>query len=446
MKILKFDSVGGASGDMILGALLGLGVDRAALVRDLRALGAEHFDIALQPFQSHGITGVQAAVTAEEPHHHHDHDHHHDHGHGHHHGEDAHGSAGRLAVPDEAAASLSGRANRPGEPHHHDDHHHHHHAPHRGLKEITAMVQAAGLPAAVQQASLAVFQRIAEAEAKIHGTTPDRIHFHEVGALDSIVDVVGGCLALHRLGVEQVVVGPLPLGHGLIQCAHGTYPSPAPATVELLKGAAVCEVDEPFETVTPTGAALLTSWRNADAVPAGARVVEVAYSFGHRRLQGRPNVLRATLLEYAAPLAAPPGACLVLECNLDDTTPELIGALTGRLLEAGALDVYTTPIQMKKQRPGVLLGVLCEPAARAVLLDLIFRGCTTFGVREYPVTRTVLARRHETVQTPYGPVRVKIGTWNGDDVTRAPEFEDCAQAAKAHEVSVRAVYEAALRA
>ena len=414
MKILKFDSVGGASGDMILGALLGLGVDRDALVRDLRALGAEHFDITLHPFQSHGITGVQAEVKAEEPHHHHDHDHHHDHGHEHTHG--------------------------------HDHGHHHHHAPHRGLKEITAMVRAAGLPAAVQQASLAVFQRIAEAEAKIHGTTVDQIHFHEVGALDSIVDVVGGCLALHRLGVEQVVVGPLPLGHGLIQCAHGTYPSPAPATVELLKGAAVCEVDEPFETVTPTGAALLTSWRNADAVPAGARVVEVAYSFGHRRLKSRPNVLRATLLEFTAPLAAAPGACLVLECNLDDTTPELVGALTGRLLEAGALDVYTTPIQMKKQRPGVLLGVLCEPAAREALLDLIFRGCTTFGVREYPVTRTVLARRHETVQTPYGPVRVKIGTWKGDDVTRAPEFEDCAQAAKAHEVSVRAVYEAALRA
>ena len=418
MKILKFDSVGGASGDMILGALLGLGVDRDALVQDLRALGAEHFDITLHPFQSHGITGVQAAVRAEEPHRHHDHDHDHDHHHDHGH-EHTHG---------------------------HDHGHHHHHAPHRGLKEITAMVRAAGLPAAVQQASLAVFQRIAEAEAKIHGTTVDQIHFHEVGALDSIVDVVGSCLALHRLGVEQVVVGPLPLGHGLIQCAHGTYPSPAPATVELLKGAAVCEVDEPFETVTPTGAALLTSWRKAEAVPAGARVVEVAYSFGHRRLKSRPNLLRATLLEFTAPLAAAPGECRVLECNLDDTTPELVGALTGRLLEAGALDVYTTPIQMKKQRPGVLLGVLCEPAARDALLDLIFRGCTTFGVREYPVTRTVLARRHETVQTPYGPVRVKIGTWKGDDVTRAPEFEDCAQAAKAHEVSVRAVYEAALRA
>ncbi len=426
MKILKFDSVGGASGDMILGALLGLGVDRDGLVRDLRALGAEHFDIELHPFQGHGITGVQAAVRAEEPGHGHHHDHHHDHDHDHGHG------------------------------HTHAHGHHHHHAPHRGLKEITEMVKGAGLPAEVQRTSLAVFQRIAEAEAKIHGTTVDQIHFHEVGALDSIVDVVGGCLALHRLGVEQVVVGPLPLGHGLIQCAHGTYPSPAPATVELLKGAAVCEVDEPFETVTPTGAALLTSWRNADAVPAGARVVATAYSFGHRRLKSRPNLLRATLLEHrpvagvvdpgVADPGRPPGECLVLECNLDDTTPELIGALTGRLLEAGALDVYTLPIQMKKQRPGVLLGVLCEPAAREALLDLIFRGCTTFGVREYPVRRTVLTRRHETVQTPYGPVRVKIGTWKGEDVTRAPEFEDCAQAARAHEVSVRAVYEAALRA
>ena len=430
MKILRFDSVGGASGDMILGALLGLGVPREELIRDLRGLGAGHFDIELHPFQSHGITGVQAAVVAEE----HDHDHSHDHGH--HHDHD-HGHA-------------HGHTHGEGEGHHHHyghaHGHPHEHAPYRGLKEITAIVEAAGLPEAVRRTSLAVFQRIAEAEAKIHGTTPDRIHFHEVGALDSIADVIGGCLALHRLGVEQVVVGALPLGHGLIQCAHGTYPSPAPATLELLRGAAVCDIDEPFETVTPTGAALLTSWRNADAVPAGARVAAAVYSFGHRRLNSRPNVLRATLLESAGPLAAAPDECLVLECNLDDTTPELVGALTGRLLEAGALDVYTLPIQMKKQRPGVLLGVLCEPAGRDALLDLVFRGCTTFGVREHAARRTVLARRHEPVQTAYGPVRVKVGTWKGEDVTRAPEFEDCAKAAAAHGVSVRAVYEAALRA
>jgi uncharacterized protein (TIGR00299 family) protein len=405
VRILRFDSVGGASGDMILGALVGLGVDPHQLEHELASLGAERFSIAVAPFSSHGIGGVQAAVELGA-HGHHAHDHGHDHAH-------AHGE--------------------------------HTHAPHRGLREIAAMIERSALPPPVRELSLRVFRRIAEAEAKIHGTTVEEIHFHEVGAMDSIVDVVGGCLALHRLRVDSVVIGPLPIGHGTIRCAHGTYPSPAPATVELLAGAAVEQVDEPFETVTPTGAALLTTWKTADALPAGARVVAASYSFGHRRLNHRPNLLRATLFEADA-LTAAPASCLVLECNLDDTSPELIGALTVRLLEAGALDVFTAAIQMKKQRPGVLLTVLCEPAQREPLLDLIFRGSTTFGVRAYPVERTVLARRHETVNTPYGPIRVKIGTWKGADVTRAPEFEDCARAAREQDVPVRAVYEAALRA
>lgn len=307
------------------------------------------------------------------------------------------------------------------------------------------MIRRAHLPEPVKEMSLRVFQRIGEAEAKIHGVSIETIHFHEVGAIDSIADIVGGCLALHRLGLSEVVIGPLPIGHGTIQCAHGTYPSPAPATLELLQGAAIEQIDEPFETVTPTGAALLTTWKTRESVPSGARVVATAYSFGHRTLNHRPNVLRATLFEVGAREEAP-SSCRVLECNLDDVSPELIGALTVRLMEAGALEVFTTAIHMKKQRPGTLLSVLCEASLRDGLLDLIFRESTTFGVREYAVERTVLQRRHETVQTAYGPIRIKVGSWKGAAVTRAPEFEDCATAARTHGVAVRAVYEAAVRA
>jgi hypothetical protein len=398
MKVLRFDSVGGASGDMILGALIGLGADRAKLQKELDSLNVGEFEIQAKPLQSHGITGLQAGV------HIHEHPHHHD----------------------------------------HDERHHDHHD-HRGLREISDIIQRSALPPAVKESSLRVFKRIADAEAKIHGTTPDKIHFHEIGAVDSIVDIVGCCLGLDLLGVQEVVVGPLPMGHGTIECAHGTYPSPAPATAELLKGAAVVDVDEPFELVTPTGAALLTTWRNLHAVPAGSRVLQTAHSFGHRELKGRPNLLRAILLE-AVQTESAPNECLVLECNLDDTTPELIGALTERLLAAGALDVFTTAIQMKKQRPGALLSVLCESAHRDALLDLVFRESTTFGVREYMTQRTVLARRWEDVETPYGKVRVKIGRWRNDDVTSAPEMEDCIRLAREKNVPARMVYESAQQA
>lgn len=400
MNIVRFDCVGGASGDMILGALVGLGADRSVLQRELASLNAGDFEIEVRPHQSHGITGVQAHVRIPA---HHDHHHHHEH-HGHH------------------------------------DHH-----DHRGLREISGMIEQSSLTPAVQQQSLGVFRRLAEAEARIHGTTPEQIHFHEIGAVDSIVDIVGSCLALDLLGVEHVVVGPLPMGHGTIECAHGTYPSPAPATADLMTGMAVVEVDEPFELVTPTGAALLSAWGNLDRVPSGSRLALAANSFGHRILSGRPNLLRALLFKGAREETAP-DQCLVLECNLDDTTPELIGSLTERLLAGGALDVFTAGIQMKKQRPGILLTVLCEDARRDALLDLIFRESTTFGVREHRAARTVLARRWENVQTPFGIVRVKIGRWRDRDVTFAPEMEDCMRLAREKSVPVREVYESAQRA
>jgi hypothetical protein len=239
-------------------------------------------------------------------------------------------------------------------------------------------------------------------------------------------------------------VDPLPLGSGAVACAHGVYPVPAPATLELLRDFPIAPSDEAGELVTPTGAALLLAWRNRDRVPAGCRIITAGHGFGHRTLERRPNLLRAVLLETTETSPMTDEGWL-LECNLDDVSPELIGALTPQLLAAGARDVWTTAIQMKKQRPGVLLSVLCHADEKPALLDLIFRGSTTFGVREYAVHRTLLARRVEKMATPFGPVRVKIGTWRGTDITRAPEMDDCLALAKKKGVAVRAVYEAACR-
>ena len=307
------------------------------------------------------------------------------------------------------------------------------------------MIAHAGFPDAVAARATAIFRALGAAEAKIHGVPVEHIHFHEVGAADSIIDIVGACWALNALGVDSVSVGPIPLGHGVIQCAHGIFPNPSPASLELIGGLPVTQVDEPFELVTPTGAALLAGWRTADSIPAGASLRHVAYSVGRRALHHRPNVLRASLYENAG--AGPErDTCQVLECNLDDTTPELAGILIEDLLSAGALDVTIAPVTMKKQRPGLLVSVLCHPDRRDAMIDILFRGSTTFGVREYTVQRTKLARRFETVQTSFGDVKIKVGSWRGDDITRAPELSDCQRVARERGVAVRAVYEAALRA
>jgi len=393
MKTLVFDSLGGASGDMVLGALIDLGADRDRLYAQLRALPVGAFELEAEPCCEQGLHGVRVTVTV---------------GAGHHHG------------------------------HTHE---------HRDLGAIRELITGSGLPDAVQQRSIAVFARLAEAEGRVHGQPPEKVTFHEVGAVDSIVDIVGACLALESLGIDEVAVGPLPLGHGSTQSQHGTIPIPAPATVALLEGSVVVQTDEPHELVTPTGAALLRTWRTRERGGVTGTIAGVGHGFGHRRLEARPNLLRACLFESAGQAdQATPSACLMLECNIDDMVPELVGGLTDTLLAAGALDVFVTPVQMKKQRPGFLLSVPCRPADKQRLLDQIFRGSTTFGVRAYAVDRTVLARHHEVVQTAFGELRVKVGEWRGAPITRAPEYEDCVRLAEANNVSVRAVYEAAVQA
>ncbi len=389
-KTLHFESIGGASGDMILGALIGLGVSVDELNEELKSLNVDPFEIVADAVVEQGMSGIRAKVKLHE-HHRHDHDH------GHHHG--------------------------------------------RHLSAILKLIEESALPDKVKTNASKVFQQIGEAEASIHGVDIEKIHFHEVGAMDSIVDIVGCCLALYKLDVDRVSIRSLPQGHGTIECAHGTYPNPAPATLRLLEGFPVQDVDEPFELVTPTGAALISAWRTAESPGIGCRAIKTAYSVGHRKLNDRPNLLRATLYEAAEDQTA--DECLVLECNLDDTTPELVGCLFDQLLEAGALDVFTTPVFMKKQRQGTLLTALCLPADRGKMLDLIFRESTTFGIREQLSKRTVLERSFKTVETPYGEVRIKIGRRNGVVVTASPEIEDCRTLAKENGIAVKDVYEAA---
>jgi uncharacterized protein (TIGR00299 family) protein len=397
MKVLRFDSVGGASGDMILAALVGLGIDTKELHDQLESLGISDFEIVTNPVSQQGLNGMQASVK----------------------------------IPTDPT--------------------------HRNLVDILKMINGSSLPDGARLLSTKVFQRLAEAEAKVHATTPDKVHFHEVGAMDSIIDIVGSCTALAMLDVDIVTCGPLPLGSGTTQSAHGVIPVPAPATLELLKGHPVTQTDEPHELVTPTGAALLTTWMQAVKTNDGKKTPErnaltiqsISHAFGHRKLNNRPNLLRATILESARISVQPDadnGQCIVVECNIDDTIPELLGSLAQKLMESNALDVFTTPVQMKKQRPGTLLTVLCRPTEKEQLTDIIFEESTTFGVREYSVKRTLLQRRQTQIETPYGKVRVKIGSWKGKDITRAPEHRDCLKCAYEHGVAVRTVYEAALKA
>ncbi len=369
---------------MILGALSDVGADLAAVEADLRSLGTESIGFLVEPCKQHGLCGTRVSVNV------------------------AKGVAGA-----------------------------------RRLSDVRAIVEGSGYLEDVKGEILGIFDRIAAAEAGVHGTDKESVHFHEVGALDSIADIVGACLARRQLGVDAVRVAPLPLGQGTVEFSHGTYPTPAPATARLLRDFPVFITDVPKELVTPTGAALLSSWHSIDREPGTVRILEDGYGFGSRELKDRPNALRAMILESGT--GGESAECLVLECQVDDTQPECIGQFVVGAREEGALDVFTTAVLMKKQRPGTLITVLCDPALRERLLDRLFRETTTFGVRESLTSRTVLRRRFETVETVFGPVRIKVGSWKGEPVSRSPEFEDCIQLAAQSDVSVRSVFEAAMQ-
>jgi hypothetical protein len=422
MKTLYLDIFSGISGDMFIGALIDLGVDARQLERELKKLklGGYHLHVARK--QTSGIAGVKFDVHLTDAHEHH-HGHHPDHSHDHHHGHDRH---------------------------HHDEN--------RTFAEIKKLVAKSKLSAWVKKKSVAVFQRLAEAEGKIHGLPPVKVHFHEVGAVDSIVDIVGACIALEMLGKPRVLAAPVIEGTGWVDCAHGRFPVPAPATLAILgaRGIGVTQCDEPHELVTPTGAALLAEFVENFGPMQSLVAEKTGFGLGTRDNQTRPNVLRAALggsrVEGRGSRAKSEerdwetDRIAVLETNLDDINPEILGYFIETALAAGARDVFYTPVQMKKNRPGVLLTVLCAEADADKFSELILRETTAFGVRRTVAERRKLRREFTKIKTPFGDVTVKIGRLDGKLVQAAPEFESCKKLASRAKVPLKRIYEAALKA
>jgi pyridinium-3,5-bisthiocarboxylic acid mononucleotide nickel chelatase len=305
------------------------------------------------------------------------------------------------------------------------------------------MITGSGLSENVKRRALSVFKRIGEAEAKIHGVPLEKIHFHEVGALDSIVDIVGACIALEILCVDEVQALPPRLGSGFVETAHGKFPVPAPATLELLKGVPVQSSNEPVELVTPTGAALLAEFCSRFGAMPAMNIEKIGYGAGTRDLEKTPNVLRAVLGNASAGEA---DVISVIETNIDDMNPQLFGDVMERLLAAGALDVFFTSIQMKKNRPGTVLTVLCERHDVDRMAELLLSHTTSFGVRGHEVQRRKLARKIVKVSTRYGEIECKLGMLGAKVVSRSPEYESCKLAAAKAGVAVKEVYNEAARA
>ena len=401
MKLLYLDCFAGVSGDMFLGALLDLGVSEDVLRTELEKLQLRDYRISSHRVTKQNISATKLDVTVFED-----------------------------AVVHSPSPMLHAAIHE-----------------HRGYTEIAAMIEKSGLTQRVKDRALGVFRRIGEAEAKIHGIPLEKIHFHEIGAVDSIVDIVGASIAVELLGVDEIHASPPRLGSGFVETAHGRFPIPAPGTLELLKGIPVQPSNEAFELVTPTGAALLAEFCTRFGPLPAMSIKKIGYGAGTRDLEKTPNVLRAVLGEAsaAASTAEEADAVAVIETNIDDMNPQLFGDVMERLLVAGALDVFLTQVQMKKNRPGTLLTVLCERNAVDSLAELVLTHTTSFGVRVYEAQRRKLAREIVKVKTRFGEIEVKVGRLRGKIVSRSPEFEACKQAAARFNVSVKEVYREATR-
>ena len=416
MKTLYLDIFSGISGDMFLGAMIDLGVDATALEAELAKLNLDGYQLHVGRKTKSNIEGVKfdvhlLPVKGGE--------HSHEHGHSHSHSHDDNGG----------------------------------HSHERNFADIQSLINASALSAWVKEKSIAVFRRVAVAEGKVHGMPPDEVHFHEVGAVDSIVDIVGGCIALELLDKPRVLAAPVTEGTGWVDCAHGRFPVPTAATLEILgaRGIIVNQCDEPHELVTPTGAALLAEFAESFELMRGVTPERIGYGLGTRDMNTRPNVLRAVLGQAEAATEAKPldwerDTVTVIETNLDDINAEHLGHFVETALEAGALDVFHTSVQMKKNRPGVLLTVLCAEADADRFSEMILRETTALGVRRHAADRRKLRREVVTVETPLGQVRVKLGRLNGELVQAAPEYESCRDVAAKAGVPLKAVYAAAQKA
>jgi uncharacterized protein (TIGR00299 family) protein len=433
MRLAYLECFAGASGDMFLGALLDAGVPAFVLEDAVSALniGAS---LQIEKVDRSGITATKVHVL--------DHDrvadagelpHQHEHTHSH--------------------APKTQHLHKGG--HHHDSHDHHHtheheHTHGRSLTQIRTLISGAPLVNLVQQLALRTFDLLGAAEAKIHNVPVDEIHFHEVGAVDAIVDIVASCAGIVHLNVGRWHSSPLNVGGGMIDCAHGRFPVPAPATAELLRGMPTYSANIEKELLTPTGAALLRALEPTFGPQPAMRVEQIGYGAGTRNPKGFPNVLRLTIGESAA---AQPTAThltdevIVLETALDDCSPQVLAYVSEQALALGVLDFMLAPVQMKKGRPGTLLTLLCVPGTESTFADLLFRETSTLGIRTRRESRLILEREIFTVDTPYGPIRIKrASTAQGEALNLAPEFGDCRAAAERARVPLKEVQQAALRA
>ncbi len=368
-----FDCFCGASGDMILGALVAAGVSPDTLRAELAKLGLDRYELTVRDVQVHGFAAKKVDVL--------------------------HGD-GKT---------------------------------HRHLPDILKLIDTSSLSDRVKDNARRVFERLAQAEAKVHGTSVDKIHFHEVGAIDAIVDIVGASIGMEQLELDSIVCSPIPVGSGTVTCEHGILPVPAPATAELLTGVPLADCDEPGELTTPTGAAVLTVLANTFGPIPPMRIERWGFGSGTREGKKRPNLLRLIVGNEVCD-DSQADQVVVLEVNLDDATGEQIGHAFGALFAAGALDVFTTPIMMKKNRPGVLLSVLTTQDNQRACEEILFAETTTLGIRSHRCDRRKLARAVETVSTRFGEIRIKVGLSGGRAISAAPEYDDCAKAAQEHGV------------
>jgi pyridinium-3,5-bisthiocarboxylic acid mononucleotide nickel chelatase len=382
MRTLYFDCFAGASGDMILGAMVAAGVDRDALREQLSLLNVDGFKINFETVDRSGLSATYARVETAHEH------------------------------------------------------------KHRHLSDVKQIIESSGVSESAKKLAIQIFTRLAEAEARVHNEPVDHVHFHEVGALDAIVDIVGAAICIDLLKIDRFVSSPLHVGSGTIQMAHGRFPVPPPAVTELLKGVPFYSTDIQGELLTPTGAAIITTVCT-EFGPIPRMTTDVTgYGAGTRQYQDFPNVLRVLVGETETDGAVDEKLWMI-ETNIDDMSPQLLGHVMDRAFELGALDCYFTSVQMKKNRPGVLLSVLCERGQKEALLTLLFTETTTLGVRSYEVERRALGRTMVRVETAYGPIDVKVAHLNGRVVNEMPEFEQVRAAASKAGVPLKVVEDAA---
>jgi uncharacterized protein (TIGR00299 family) protein len=429
-RVLYLDCFSGISGDMLLGAAIDLGLPIDELRRALGSLALERVEIGASRVLRAGVAATKFEVRETGARGHEAHSGRHSHTEGHAHDEShSQGRSHEHAGGHEHAAG-----------HEHADGHQH-----KTLAEICALIDRSALSAAGRERAQQLFRDLAQVEAAVHDMPVERVHLHEVGAIDSIVDIVGAVFALEWLAADRVVCSPLNVGGGMIDSAHGRFPVPAPATLQLLtrRQAPVYSGPVRQELVTPTGALLATAYADSFGPMPPLIVERVGYGAGDRNPAETPNVLRLVVGRAAAASA---DRVTVVECEIDDMNPQIFGVVMDRLYAAGALEVFYVPVQMKKNRPGTLLTVIVPPALRPAVAGIIFTETTTIGVRYRDVERECLAREIVTVTTVYGPVRVKVAWRDGAVVNAVPEFDDCARLAAARQVPVKSVQAAAMQA